>query len=55
MRRFLARFFKNDSGMTAGEYALIGALIAIVIIAGAKSIGTQTSGNFSNIATKMKA
>jgi len=45
----LKKFVKDESGATAIEYGLIAALIAIAIIAGARTIGTQLSALFTNI------
>lgn len=49
----LKRFVKDESGATAIEYGLIAALIAIAIIAGARTIGTQLSALFTNIGTTL--
>jgi pilus assembly protein Flp/PilA len=45
----------SERGVTAIEYALVAALIAISIIAGATLIGTHLSGIFSYIAPKLTA
>jgi len=37
----VAHFFKNQSGTTAIEYGLIGALISVVCIAGMLLVGAQ--------------
>lgn len=47
VRAFLGRFVRNEEGVTAIEYALIAALIAAVIIAGATLIG----GNINTVFT----
>jgi pilus assembly protein Flp/PilA len=49
----LACFLKNDRGVTAIEYGLIAALIAVVLIVAAKSVGTKLSATFSTIATSI--
>ena len=54
MRNFLDRFFKDQSGATAIEYGLIAALIAVVIITAVTSVGTKLSGQFTNVAAKIK-
>ena len=46
--------FKNDQGATAVEYALIIALIAVVIIAAVTLLGTNLSGIFNRVATTVK-
>lgn len=47
------RFLKDESGATAIEYGLIAALIAIGIIAGARTIGTQLGTTFDTIGTDL--
>ena len=42
--------FKNESGVTAIEYALIAALIAVVAIAAFQLGGTNLSTTFNSIA-----
>ena len=49
MKNFFARFAKNESGATAIEYGLIASLIAVAVIAGAKSLGSKLSGTFANV------
>lgn len=44
------RFLKDESGATAIEYGLIAALIAVVIIATVRTVGTNLEGTFSTIA-----
>jgi pilus assembly protein Flp/PilA len=46
---FLQRFMKNESGATAVEYGLIAALIGVVIIAGASTLGSALNSKFSSI------
>jgi pilus assembly protein Flp/PilA len=48
-----ARFIRDDSGATAIEYGLIAALIAVVIIAAATTVGTNLSTTFNSVATKL--
>jgi pilus assembly protein Flp/PilA len=50
MSKFITRFLKNESGATAIEYGLIAALVAVVIITGLTSLGTQLNAKFSTIA-----
>ena len=43
---------KSDNrGVTALEYGLIAAVIAVVIVAGATSVGTKLATTFSSIST----
>ena len=45
---------KNDrKGVTALEYGLIAAVVAIAMIAGASTLGSRLSTTFSNIATRL--
>ncbi len=46
-----AQMKSDERGVTAIEYALIAALIGIVIITGATTLGTTISAKFSGIAT----
>ena len=48
MSRIVA-FLQNENGATAIEYGLIAALIAVVIIASVKIVGTQLNTTFSKI------
>jgi pilus assembly protein Flp/PilA len=48
-----ARLHKSEEGVTAIEYALIAALIAVALIAGATLLGTQINTTFSNVAGQM--
>jgi pilus assembly protein Flp/PilA len=49
----LKRFVRDESGATAIEYGLIAALIAVVIIAGARLLGTELDGLFGRIAANL--
>jgi pilus assembly protein Flp/PilA len=51
MRKLVQRFARNESGVTAIEYGLIAALIAVVIITAVTSVGTSLTGTFQAIAT----
>jgi pilus assembly protein Flp/PilA len=48
-----ARFVRDESGATAIEYGLIAALIAVVIIAAATTVGSNLSATFNSVATKL--
>ncbi len=41
MRALLARAMGDESGSTAAEYAVIAAIMAIVVVAGARSVGAE--------------
>lgn len=45
----------SESGVTAIEYGLIAALIAVAIIVAVTAVGTNLSGLFSYVATKASA
>ncbi|MDR1375827.1 MAG: Flp family type IVb pilin [Holosporaceae bacterium] len=47
------RFLKVSKGATAIEYALIASLIAVVAIAGMKTIGGKISNQLNNIANNL--
>jgi len=49
----LMRFFKDEDGVTAVEYAVMVAAIAAVVIIGAQLLGTNTNSQFSNVAAKV--
>lgn len=44
------RFLRDEAGVTAIEYGLIAALIAVVIIVGAAAVGGGLNTLFTNIA-----
>jgi pilus assembly protein Flp/PilA len=46
---FQSRFIRDEEGATAVEYALMVALIAVVIIAAVTFIGTSASEKFSEV------
>ncbi|WP_233862504.1 Flp family type IVb pilin [Paraburkholderia adhaesiva] len=49
----LHKFSKDDAGVTAIEYGLIAALIALAIIAGVTTVGSNLSGLFSEVAASV--
>ena len=46
-------FLEDQCGATAIEYGLIAALIAVAAITAMTSVGTNLSGKFTTIATKL--
>ena len=46
---------KNEKGVTALEYGLLAALVALVLIGGATLLGTNLNGNFTYVAGKVAA
>ena len=49
MFKFIRKFKHSQSGVTAIEYGLIAALIAVVIITAVTLVGTQLSKTFDKI------
>lgn len=49
----LTRLIKDKEGVTAVEYGLIAALVAVVIIAAVSVLGTTLSTLFSTVATSI--
>ena len=47
------QLIKDSRGVTATEYALIAALIAVAAILSFTLLGTRLSSTFSNVATKL--
>jgi pilus assembly protein Flp/PilA len=54
MRTLLFRFAQDESGVTAIEYGLIAALIAVVIITAVTVVGTDLSTVFSYVGNSLK-
>ncbi len=50
MRSMIWQIVMDDSGVTAIEYGLIAALVAVVCIAAWQLLGTNLSSAFSNVA-----
>lgn len=46
---FVKQFLNDEEGVTAIEYGLIAALIAVMIIAGATIVGTSLNTIFTNV------
>ncbi len=53
MRTLLLNLVKDETGVTAIEYALIAALIAVAAIAALTLVGTSLSTTFSTVAGKL--
>ncbi len=51
----IGRFFREEDGVTAIEYGLIAALIAVAIIAGTTLVGTNLNATFTAIGGKLPA
>jgi pilus assembly protein Flp/PilA len=52
--KILTRFAKDESDVTAIEYGLIAALIAVVIIPIVTIVGTKLVGEFTKVQTALK-
>jgi pilus assembly protein Flp/PilA len=55
MNKFLARFVRDESGVTAMEYGMIAALIAVVILGVLGSVGTNLNTTFGKIESSISA
>lgn len=55
MSKFLKRLHQDESGVTAIEYGLIAALIAVVIIVAVTLIGTELNSVFNVIQSSLNA
>ena len=44
------KFLKDEDGVTSVEYAVMAALIALVVIAGATILGQNTDATFKDVA-----
>jgi pilus assembly protein Flp/PilA len=53
LRTVLSNLIRDESGVTAIEYALIAALIAVAAITAFELVGTSLSTTFSTIANKI--
>lgn len=51
----IGKFLREEDGVTAIEYGLIAALIAVAIIAAVGSVGTSLKSTFTDVATELNA
>jgi len=51
LRTLLTNLLKDESGVTAIEYALIAALIAVAAITAMTLVGTSLTGTFNKVAS----
>lgn len=54
VKRFFARWLRNEEGASALEYALMAGLIAAAIMATVKLLGTEIDAVFSDILTALQ-
>ena len=55
MTNFLKSFVSDESGVTAMEYGMIAALIAVVILGVLQGLGTQLNMTFFKISSAITA
>jgi pilus assembly protein Flp/PilA len=55
MRTLLKKFIRENNGATAIEYALLAALIFVVVIGGINALGGKTSGLYNNVSSNVSA
>lgn len=53
MKTIISKFLREEDGVTAIEYGLIAALIAVVIIASVQTVGINLEKVFTYIAGKL--
>jgi pilus assembly protein Flp/PilA len=51
--QYVKQFLNEEEGVTAIEYGLIAALIAVMIIGGAQLVGENLLTTFNTIATRL--
>jgi len=53
MRAFFTKLLQDEAGVTAIEYGLIAALIAVAAVTIMGTVGTNLSGTFSKVAASL--
>jgi pilus assembly protein Flp/PilA len=53
MRAFFTKLLQDESGVTAIEYGLIAALIAVAAVTIMGTVGTNLTSTFSKVATNL--
>jgi len=53
MLKLIQKFIRDEEGVTAIEYGLIAALIAVAIITAVTLVGTNLSATFNTVAGKV--
>jgi pilus assembly protein Flp/PilA len=54
MLKLIARFAKDEAGVTAIEYGLIAAGISVAIIAAVTTLGSTLNTTFTTVSTALK-
>ena len=55
MWKLVQRFARDEAGVTAIEYGLIAAMIAVVIISAVQLVGSDLTTTFTKISTSLSA
>lgn len=55
MKNLLIRFVKDEGGATAIEYALIAALISVVMVSVLITLGPEIKATFQDVQTNLQA
>ena len=55
MRKLIAKFLRDKCGAAAIEYGFVFAFIALAIVAGATTVGTQISATFTSVGGTLQA
>ena len=55
MSKFLSGLVRDKRGVTALEYGLIAALVAVAIITGVTALGTSINSTFNTVASTLTA
>jgi len=55
MTQWMNRFVRDEEGQDLVEYAMLLAFIALIAIAGVKTLGNTVNGFFANVATALTA
>ena len=53
MKRVFDNLIADEKGVTAIEYGLIAALVAVVIIGDVEAVGTSLQSTFSTVSTEL--
>ena len=53
MLKKMASFIRREEGVTATEYALIIAFVALIMLVGAKALGTGLSSVFTSLSNQV--
>jgi pilus assembly protein Flp/PilA len=54
-KQLVMNFLKEEDGVTAIEYGLIAALIAVAIVVTVQTVGNNLNTTFNTVATKLNA